>query len=112
MLCDLVAPGAVVGGLTAAMAAQTGLASGLPVVSAGGDQQCAALGLGLFARGHAVSNTGTGSYIIGHADEPALDEQMRVSCNVSAVPGAYIVEATMLTSGAVHQLVQGTRRAR
>lgn len=102
MLCDLVAPGAVVGGLTAAMAAETGLASGLPVVSAGGDQQCAALGLGMFERGHAVSNTGTGSYLIGHANAPALDEQMRVSCNVSAVPGAYIVEAAMLTSGAVH----------
>jgi sugar (pentulose or hexulose) kinase len=102
MLCDLVTPGAVVGGLTAAMASGTGLASGLPVVSAGGDQQCAALGLGLFERGHAVSNTGTGSYLIGHADAPALDEQMRVSCNVSAVPGAYIVEAAMLTSGAVH----------
>jgi len=103
MLCDLVTPGAIVGGLTPEMASETGLASGLPVVSAGGDQQCAALGLGLFARGTAVSNTGTGAYIIGHADAPALDEQMRVSCNVSAVPGAYLVEAAMLTSGAVHQ---------
>jgi sugar (pentulose or hexulose) kinase len=103
MLCDLVAPGAVVGGLTPAMAAQTGLAGGLPVVSAGGDQQCAALGLGLFAAGRAVANTGTGSYLVGHADAPVLDAQRRVSCNVAAVPGAYIVEAAMLSTGAVHR---------
>jgi sugar (pentulose or hexulose) kinase len=73
------------------------------VVSAGGDQQCAALGLGLFSAENAVSNTGTGSYIIGHASQPALDDAMRVSCNVSAIPGAYIVEAAVLTSGAVYR---------
>ena len=37
MLCDLVAPGSIVGGLTAEMAALTGLPGGLPIVSAGGD---------------------------------------------------------------------------
>jgi sugar (pentulose or hexulose) kinase len=51
MLCELVAPGATVGGLLPGLAAHTGLPAGLPVVSAGGDQQCAALGLGLLAPG-------------------------------------------------------------
>jgi sugar (pentulose or hexulose) kinase len=50
-----------------------------------------------------VSNTGTGSYLIGHSDKPVLDPGMRVSCNISAVPGACIVEAAVLTSGAVYQ---------
>ena len=100
-LCDLVAPGSLVGGLTAAMAQATGLSAGLPVVTAGGDQQCAALGLGLFTGARAVANTGTGSFLIGYAQQPALDAQMRLACNVSAVPGAYIVEAAVLTSGAV-----------
>ncbi|SDI34520.1 FGGY-family carbohydrate kinase [Propionivibrio dicarboxylicus] len=103
MLCDLVAPGAIVGGLTPAMASATGLPAGLPVVSAGGDQQCAALGLGLFSPHRAVSNTGTGSYMIGHADHPVFDEAMRLACNASAVPGAYIVEAAVLTSGAIYR---------
>lgn len=103
MLCDLVAPGAIVGGLTAALAEQTGLPAGLPVVTAGGDQQCAALGLGLFSGERAVSNTGTGSYLIGHAERPALDAHMRLACNVSAVPGAYIVEAAVLTSGTIYR---------
>jgi glycerol kinase len=103
MLCDLVAPGSIVGRLTPDMASATGLVAGLPVVSAGGDQQCAALGLGLFSGERAVSNTGTGSYLIGHADQPAFDEKMRLACNVSAVPGAYIVEAAVLTSGTIYR---------
>jgi sugar (pentulose or hexulose) kinase len=116
MLCELLAPGSVVGGLTPAMAAATGLAAGLPVVSAGGDQQCAALGLGLFSGERAVCNTGTGSYLIGHSDKPALDPGMRLACNVSALPGAYIVEAAVLTSGTIYRwfseaLVQGADTA-
>ena len=103
MLCDLVEPGAIVGALTLAMARASGLTAGLPVVSAGGDQQCAALGLGLFSGQRAVSNTGTGSYLIGHSDRPALDAGRRLSCNVSAVPGAYIVEAAVLTSGTIYR---------
>jgi sugar (pentulose or hexulose) kinase len=103
MLCDLVAPGSVVGTLGTAAASSIGLTAGLPVVSAGGDQQCAALGLGLFSGERAVSNTGTGSYLIGHADKPALDPAMGLACNVSAVPGAYIVEAAVLTSGTIYR---------
>lgn len=103
LLCDLTPPGTVVAGLSPEVASRTGLPAGLPVVTAGGDQQCAALGLGLLAPQHAVANTGTGSYLIGHAEAPALDPLMRVSCNVSAVPGAYIVEAATLTSGAAQR---------
>ncbi len=103
MLCDLIAPGAIAGGLSAGFAAATGLPEGLPVVSAGGDQQCAALGLGLLAGDQAVTNTGTGSYILGHSNKPVWDAAMRVSCNVSAIPGAYIVEAAVLTSGAIYR---------
>jgi glycerol kinase len=103
MLCELVAPGSIVGGLTVEMAHSTGLREGLPVVSAGGDQQCAALGLGLFSGGQAVSNTGTGSYLIGHSDKPAFEANMRLACNVSAVPDAYIVEAAVLTSGTIYR---------
>ncbi|GHU28493.1 xylulokinase [Betaproteobacteria bacterium] len=103
MLCELVAPGSIVGGLSPGSADEAGLPSGLPVVTAGGDQQCAALGLGLFSGERAVTNTGTGSYLIGHSDKPALDERMRTACNVSAVPDAYIVEAAVLTSGSIYR---------
>jgi len=93
----------VVGVLSAQAAHATGLKAGLSVVSAGGDQQCAALGLGLCSGERAVSNTGTGSYLIGHADKPVFDPAMGLSCNVSALPGAYIVEAAVLTSGTIYR---------
>jgi glycerol kinase len=101
-LCDLIDQGAIAGMLGAPIARATGLAEGLPVVSAGGDQQCAALGMGLLAPGQLVANTGTGSYIIGLSERPVFDEQMRLSCNVAATPGNYIVEAGILTSGALY----------
>ncbi|MDR1936545.1 MAG: carbohydrate kinase [Candidatus Accumulibacter sp.] len=107
MLCELVAPGAVAGGLLPGCARETGLPPGLPVITAGGDQQCAALGLGLFSGERAVTNTGTGSYLIGHSAKPALDERMRTACNVSAVPDAYIVEAAVLTSGMIYRWFAG-----
>jgi sugar (pentulose or hexulose) kinase len=101
-LCELIEPGSRAGSLLPSIASSAGLAAGLPVISAGGDQQCAALGMGLLSAGRMIANTGTGSYLIGHADRPALDPEMRVSCNVSALPGAYIVEAGILASGAIY----------
>ncbi len=103
LLCDLVPPGSVVGGLVPDLAARAGLPSGLPVITAGGDQQCAALGMGLFSGRRAVANTGTGSYLLGHVDRPALDPDMHLACNVSALPGAYLVEAAVLTTGTVYR---------
>jgi len=102
-LCDLVPPGSAVGGLLPERARALGLKAGIPVISAGGDQQCAALGLGLFSSDRAVANTGTGSYILGHAERPVVDPKMRVSTNVAAVPGAYIVESILPTSGTVYR---------
>lgn len=102
-LCDLVSPGQSVGGLVPALAAQTGLTAGIPVISAGGDQQCAALGMGLLSLDGVVANTGTGSYVIGYADHPIHDPHMRLFCNVSAVPGMYVLEAAGLTAGVIYR---------
>lgn len=107
MLCELVPPGTVVGGLLPGLAREVGLPAGLPVVSAGGDQQCAALGLGLLGPGRAVANAGTGGFVIGLATHPVHDPLMRVACNVAALPGAYIVEAATLTAGSVLQWFLG-----
>lgn len=102
-LCELVPPGSILGGILPEAAERLGLPSGLPVVGAGGDQQCAALGLGLFSSRRAVTNTGTGSYLLGHSDARPRDPAMRVQCNLAALPGAYIVEAALPTSGSVYR---------
>jgi len=103
MLCDLVPPGSVAGGLEAGLAARTGLPAGTPVITAGGDQQCAALGLGLTGPDRVVANTGTGSYVLGYSARPAFDPEMRAFCNAAAIPGAYVVEAGMSASGAIYR---------
>lgn len=102
-LCDLVPPGSVVGTLLPAAADRTGLRQGIPVISAGGDQQCAALGMGLYGEGRIVTNTGTGSYALADTPSPKLHDGMGLFCNPSAVPERYTVEATVPTTGSVYR---------
>lgn len=103
LLCDLITPGSVAGTVTARASQATGLPEGLPVVSAGGDQNCAALGFGVCKPGILAANTGTGSFLIAHADKPVLDPKMGLVCNAAAIPGAYIIEASILASGAIYR---------
>ncbi|MFV0439100.1 MAG: FGGY-family carbohydrate kinase [Desulfopila sp.] len=102
-LCDIVPPGTICGTTTENFKQMTGLAESIPVISAGGDQQCAALGLGIFKNGRIKCTTGTGSYLIAHADQPIIDQKRRFLCKVAAVPGAYNLEAGILTTGAVYR---------
>ncbi len=103
MLCDMVPTGCVAGDLLPTLAARAGLRAGLPVITAGGDQQCAALGLGLIAPGGIIANTGTGSYLLAFSDHPVFDKEMRVFCNASALPGSYVVEASLPASGVIYR---------
>jgi sugar (pentulose or hexulose) kinase len=103
MLCDLIDPGAIAGILSPTMATTLGLDAGIPVVSAGGDQQCAALGMGLLSPAGAVASTGTGAYVITLAARPLHDPGMRVYCNLSAMPDFHVVEAATLAAGVVYR---------
>ncbi|MGY5874908.1 MAG: xylulokinase [Candidatus Thorarchaeota archaeon] len=80
-------------------AKQTGLKAGTPVVTGGGDQQCAALGVGVVRPGSIKSTTGTGTFILAHSDKVRLDPKKRVLCSSHVVPGAYVVEASIFTTG-------------
>lgn len=102
-LCDLIPPGSICGTTSAALEKSTGIPQGIKVVSAGGDQQCAALGLGIISEGKVKCTTGTGSYLIAHSNSPILDEQSRFLCKVGAIPGSYNLEAGMLTTGTVYR---------
>jgi glycerol kinase len=102
-LCDPVAPGSICGYVTPATAEQSGLPSGLPVITAGGDQQCAALGLNVIQAGSMMVNTGTGSYLLASSNQPRFDKNLRVLCNIAALPGQYIIEANVLTTGVIYR---------
>jgi sugar (pentulose or hexulose) kinase len=98
-LCSLVDVGTVIGKTTDHFGSLMGISYSIPVVSAGGDQQCAALGLGCIENESAMINLGTGAYVIALTDKPLLDIGMRVNCNVSAIAGKWIVEGAVLSAG-------------
>lgn len=103
LLADLVPPGTAVGGLTEALAEQTGLKAGIPIILGGGDQQCAALSLNVLRLGDAEANTGTGSFIIAYSDKPQFHPECKTLCSAGAIPGTWIVEAGIFTTGLIHR---------
>ncbi len=96
----LVESGEIVGKLSSKAATQTGLKEGTPIVAGGGDQQCAALGVGVVREGMIKSTTGTGTFLLAHSKTVKLDPSMRVLCSRHVVPNAFVVEASMFTTGA------------
>jgi D-xylulose kinase len=71
------------------------------VISGAGDQQSAALGVGVVSPGEMKCTTGTGSFILAYLSKPNYDPKRRVLCSCHAVPGSWVQEASIFTSGAV-----------
>ncbi len=71
------------------------------VITGAGDQQSAALGVGVVSPGEIKCTTGTGSFILAFLEEPKFDPEKRVLCSCHAVPGKWVQEASIFTSGAV-----------
>lgn len=96
-------PGSQIGGVSEELAEATGMPYDLPVILAGGDQQNAALGLNVIKDGRAEANTGTGSFVIAYSDKPIFDENQRVLCSASAIPGKWIQEAGIFNTGSIYR---------
>ncbi len=94
-----VASGTKGGEVSEVAANECGLNSGTPVVAGGGDQQCAALGVGVVRTGSFKSTTGTGTFMLAFSDKMLLDSERRVLCSRHVVPDAFVVEASMFTTG-------------
>jgi sugar (pentulose or hexulose) kinase len=73
------------------------------VVAGGGDQQCAALGVGVSQPGRIKCTTGTGSFILGYLEKPKFDPKKRVLCSCHTVPGAWVQEASIFTTGSAYR---------
>ncbi len=69
------------------------------VITGAGDQQSAALGVGVVAPGEIKCTTGTGSFILAYLDEPKFDPEKRVLCSCHALPGSWVQEASIFTTG-------------
>jgi xylulokinase/glycerol kinase len=103
MLAKSIPPGTIVGSLRKSLQTEFNLRPDIPVVAVGGDQQAAAVGLGVVRPGLMCVNTGTGSFILAHSERPAFDARQRVVCTASAVAGKWLIEAGIYTSGSVYR---------
>jgi glycerol kinase len=71
------------------------------VITGAGDQQSAALGVGVVSPGEIKCTTGTGTFILAFLEEPKFDPEKKVLCSCHAVPGKWVQEASIFTTGAV-----------
>lgn len=85
-----VEPSAVVGGLTAAAAAATGLRPGTPVVAGGLDAACGTLGAGVYLPGQAQEQSGQAGGMSIAMAEPVADPRLILSRHV--VPGSWLLQ--------------------
>ncbi len=81
----------VVGQVSAAAAAATGLRAGTPVVAGAGDQAASAVGNGIVEAGLVSCTIGTSGVVFSHMDEVAYDPGGRVHTFCHAVPGKWHV---------------------
>lgn len=98
-LCPLAPVGSVIGGTRSYISSLLKEDRSIPVVSAGGDQQCAALGMQDREEECLICNMGTGAYVIAQTDSPVLDLEMRVNCNVGGRQGTWILEGMVPNAG-------------
>ena len=90
-LAEVVKPGTQVGAVTAEAAAETGLPAGIPLIAAGGDGQCAGLGVDVFEPGAVYLNLGTATVSGVYSPEPKTGVHWRTL--VGPTGEGYFLEA-------------------
>jgi autoinducer-2 kinase len=93
--------GAVVGGVTAAAAQETGLPEGLPVVAGGADTQLGLLGIGVTQPGRLTVVGGSFWQCTVVLDEPLIDSEARLRTLCHTVPGRWMMEGIGFYCGIV-----------
>ncbi|HWE70190.1 MAG TPA: FGGY-family carbohydrate kinase, partial [Acidimicrobiales bacterium] len=107
-LPNLVAPGSVVGPLTAAAATDLGLPAGIPVAVGTGDVHSAVFGSGSVADYAAHLYIGTSSWISAHVPFKKTSITTNVASIPAALAGKYIVVNEHETAGACLTFVRDT----
>ena len=90
--------GDVIGELSNVAAKELGLNRNIPVFMGGGDQQCAALGLGVIETGQAKITTGTGTFVDYVTDKPPSGDPPIFSYP-SVIKNKWHIEAAMPGAG-------------
>jgi xylulokinase len=92
-LCELAAPGEIVGEITKEASSALGLPEGIPLTGGGGDGQCAALGAGVVEEGRASLNMGTAVVSELYSEKYITGDTFRTMCG--CVPRTYVPESIM-----------------
>lgn len=95
-LCTLIPPGSICGRLNEEMARRVGGRKDIPVISAGGDQQCGAIGQGVVEEGTLSVTAGTGGFLITAVNRVPENLRSDVVCNDFSIRGMYILESNVI----------------
>lgn len=101
LLPPLVRSDEIAGAVTSGAAKETGLAAGTPVVIAGGDTQCALLGMGVTEPGEVGIAAGWSCPLQQVTAEPRIDVQRRTWTSLHVVPDRWVVESSTANAGQV-----------
>lgn len=89
----------ICGRITRAVAEETGLKEGTPVVGGGADNACGATGAGIVKEGRILSSMGTSGTVVAHSDTVKVDPPMRVHSFCHSVPGKWYLMGVTLSAG-------------
>ena len=104
----LVPSGALVGEVSREAAEATGLAAGTPIAAAGGDLQCAGLGMGVAEPGFVSVGIGTGGGVLICIEKPLRHPDISLNCLPHAVAGMWEMEGIALASGGAYKWFRDT----
>ena len=94
--------GDLIGELSNVAAKDLGLKKNIPMYMGGGDQQCAALGLGVIEEGQAKITTGTGTFIDYVTDKRIKPtEEAPIFSYPSVVKGKWNIEGSIIGTGSI-----------
>jgi len=99
LFAGIVPSSQVLGGLTAAAAAELGLPRSVRVVAGGVDNACMSLGAGAFREGRAYNALGSSSWIAVSSENPLLAEGSRPYVFDHVVPGQYVSALALFSAG-------------
>ncbi|MFX1326153.1 MAG: FGGY-family carbohydrate kinase [Promethearchaeota archaeon] len=101
---ELHASGEIIGELSTESANILGLKPNIPIILGGGDQQCAALGLGVVNTGQAKVTIGTGTFVDYVVDGPIQAAgDVPIFSLPHVIEGKWVIEGTMPGTGTALQ---------
>lgn len=98
LLADVAAPGDIVGEVSAAAAAETGLRAGTPIVVGGADHVSSAYGAGLVGDGDWLVKLGGAGDILAVSEVPLIDGRLYLDAHPA---GGWLPNGCMATSGSL-----------